>query len=374
MRPSCASTTLRTIARPSPDPCGLVVKNALKIRSAQLLRHPRAVVGDLDHDGARHAVRVARVRVVLQQALAGRDLDRALPVQRLEGVDDEVREELAELVVIALDRGQAGVHVDAHDRPAARHLALGQRDRVGDHVAQRRVLDLQPDRPHELERLVHDPVGHLRFVDDVGENGLRIGRAGDLPLEHAGHHLDARQRVLDLVRNRRRHLAEGHQTIAEPLALLELFDLRQVLEEERQARRSAALVAYVRQRVADHLAARAQPQLGAVGEVGHLECAMEHAHDVRVLREHLRVRPSDHAVLRAPAGRSGALRRSSPRWRRCRSPRARRCACSPPGGGRTHPCRPGERTRSVGAQAARGWTGASEIRITAAGAPAGTRS
>src|SRR5262249_39639891 len=33
MRPSCASTILRTIGRPSPDPWGLVVKNGSKIRS-----------------------------------------------------------------------------------------------------------------------------------------------------------------------------------------------------------------------------------------------------------------------------------------------------------------------------------------------------
>src|SRR5687767_9774460 len=34
MRPSCASTIFRTIASPSPEPCGLVVKNGLKILSA----------------------------------------------------------------------------------------------------------------------------------------------------------------------------------------------------------------------------------------------------------------------------------------------------------------------------------------------------
>src|SRR6185436_15496863 len=33
MRPSCASTIFRTIARPKPEPCGFVVKNGLKIRS-----------------------------------------------------------------------------------------------------------------------------------------------------------------------------------------------------------------------------------------------------------------------------------------------------------------------------------------------------
>src|SRR5262249_1021691 len=33
--PSCASTIFLTIASPSPEPCGLVVKNGLKIRSVR---------------------------------------------------------------------------------------------------------------------------------------------------------------------------------------------------------------------------------------------------------------------------------------------------------------------------------------------------
>ena len=36
------------------------------------------------------------------------------------------------------------------------------------------VLDLQPDRPHELEHLEDDGVGHLGFLDDVGEDRLRV--------------------------------------------------------------------------------------------------------------------------------------------------------------------------------------------------------
>ncbi len=100
---------------------------------------------------------------------------------------------------------------------------------------ERHVLDLQPDRPHELEHLEDDGVGHLGFLDDVGEDRLRVLRLGQLALEDARHHLDAGERVLDLVRDRRGHLAERRQAIAQPLALLELFDARQVLEEQRRA-------------------------------------------------------------------------------------------------------------------------------------------
>ena len=41
IRPSCASTILRTIASPRPEPCGLVVKNGLKILSIDVGRHAR---------------------------------------------------------------------------------------------------------------------------------------------------------------------------------------------------------------------------------------------------------------------------------------------------------------------------------------------
>ena len=61
------------------------------------------------------------------------------------------------------------------------------------------------------------------------------GDVGDLAAQQAGHHLDAGQRVLHLVRDRRGHLAERREPIAQPLALLELLDPRQVLEEQRRA-------------------------------------------------------------------------------------------------------------------------------------------
>ena len=66
-----------------------------------------------------------------------------------------------------------------------------------------------------------------------------------------GHDLDAGQRVLDFVRDGRGHLAERRQPVAQPLALLELLDPRQVLEEQRRARDLARGVAHLRQRVAD---------------------------------------------------------------------------------------------------------------------------
>ncbi len=55
------------MASPSPDPCGLVVKNGSKTRSATSWRDARAVVGDLDLDG------IAPVGAVLEADAHRRD-------------------------------------------------------------------------------------------------------------------------------------------------------------------------------------------------------------------------------------------------------------------------------------------------------------
>ena len=100
--------------------------------------------------------------------------------------------------------------------------------------------------------------------------------SGSCRLQEPGHHLDAGERVLDLVRDRRGHLAERGQPIAQPLALFELLDVRQVLEEQRRADRSRPRSSlHLRQRVADHLVGALQPQLGAVRQVRQLERAAQ---------------------------------------------------------------------------------------------------
>ena len=79
------------------------------------------------------------------------------------------------------------------------------------------------------------------------------GASGILRRSSAGHHLDAGERILHLVRDHRRHLADRGEPIAQPLAFLELLDAREVLEEHRRADHLAGVVAHQRQRVADHL-------------------------------------------------------------------------------------------------------------------------
>ena len=134
---------------------------------------------------------------------------------------------------------------------ASRRLRFGERDGLLQDLAEVGLLDLKPHRPHEFQHLDDDRVGELRLADDVGEHRLRIGRVGHLPPEQAGHDLDAGERVFQLVRDAGRHLAERSEPIAESLALLELFDLGQVLEEHHRAERRAGAVLDLRQGVSD---------------------------------------------------------------------------------------------------------------------------
>ena len=100
--------------------------------------------------------------------------DGAAPGERFERVGQQVREQLTELMRVALDRREIRRQLDLDRHVAARHVALRERNRVADDVRERNALDLQPDRADELEDLEDDGVGHLRFLDDVREDRLRV--------------------------------------------------------------------------------------------------------------------------------------------------------------------------------------------------------
>ena len=107
------------------------------------------------------------------------------------------------------------------------------------HVADVGSLDLEADRPHEFQHLDDDGVRELRLAHDVGQERLRVARVRHLAPQQPGHDLDARQRILELVRDAGRHLAERAPVITAAVALFELFDLRQILEEQHGADRAA---------------------------------------------------------------------------------------------------------------------------------------
>ena len=134
-------------------------------------------------------------------------------------------------------------------------------------------LDLQPDRPDELQHLDDDRVRQLRFADDVGEQRLRVRRIGHLASQQPGHHLDARQRILQFVRDAGGHLAERRQPIAQALPLLCCSTCVRSLKNITAPIDPSCVVRHLRKRVADDAVDILQPQLGAVGQRRQLERA-----------------------------------------------------------------------------------------------------
>ena len=128
-----------------------------------------------------------------------------------------------------------------------------------------------------------DGVRHLGFADDVGQHHLRVGGIGNLAAQQTGHDLDAGERILDLVGDHGGHLSNRCKTIAQTLALLELFNAGQVLEEHGRPDHVAIVGADERERVADHLVRGLEPHLDAVRQMVQIERTGEHADDVRVI-------------------------------------------------------------------------------------------
>ena len=95
------------------------------------------------------------------------------------------------------------------------------------------------------------------------------------------------------MRDRRGHLAHGSQPIPQPLTLFELLDAREILEEHRRADDAARVVADERQRIAEDLSRRAQPQFGAVRQQVQLERAAEKAHDFGMVAQNVGDRPPE---------------------------------------------------------------------------------
>ena len=178
---------------------------------------------------------------------------------------------------------------------AARHFGFGQRNRLMQHRVEIGALHLQAQGPHELQHLDDDGVGELGFADDVGEQRLRVRGVRHLAPQQAGHDLDAGKRILELVGDAGRHLAERRQPIAQPLALFKLFDLREVLEEHHRADYAPVVVFDPGQRVANHAAQVLQPDFGAVRQMAQLEGAGEDADDVEAALQDIGERTADVA-------------------------------------------------------------------------------
>ncbi len=96
------------------------------------------------------------------------------------------------------------------------------------------------------------------------------------------------------------HFADGCEPVAKPFAFLDLLDVGEVLEEQRRANRFAVIVAHQRQRVTDHRVGRLEAQLRAIRQRLQFERAAQHAHDVGMFVEKIRVELSGHIARRQP--------------------------------------------------------------------------
>ena len=210
-------------------------------RAEDLLRDvggdTRAVVLDDHDDGAGVGRRFPdRDLHVLVWDEPRRDSHESPSFERLEGVNQKVSEELPQHRVITPDGGERLVDVGGDLHVAVGDMALVFGERVDEHHRDRHLLDLEAEWPDELQHVDDDGVCHLRLVDDVVQDRLRVLGVLDLAFEQARHDLNAGERVLHFVCDGGRHLAKRRQTVAKALALLELLDPGEILEEEEPRR------------------------------------------------------------------------------------------------------------------------------------------
>ena len=99
-----------------------------------------------------------------------------------------------------------------------------------------------PDNP-EVQALVGDIISEAKMANAIVQEVLAFVRPVRLQVDHTSL-ADAISSAIVL--------ADGGEAIAQALALLDLLDVREVLEEERRADRLPIVIADERQRVADH--------------------------------------------------------------------------------------------------------------------------
>jgi hypothetical protein len=93
------------------------------------------------------------------------------------------------------------------------------------------------------------------------------------------------------------HLAEGGESVAQPVALFHLLNAGQVLEEQRRPHQPPVIVVNPGEGVADGTARLAQAHFGAVGEVVGVEGALEDLTDFRAVVQDFGERPAEVARI-----------------------------------------------------------------------------
>ncbi len=168
MRPPCCSTRLFEIARPSPVPVNLVVKNGSKTLASCSGGDPRAVVLDRDDD-RRFGGKAARPHGDPAALLRCRS-------DGLGGVLDQVDQDLADLRRIELERGQAGGRLgDELDALAAQRRAQELRGLV-EELAEIGAGEAQRRRAPRFEQAMEDDVDAPELGEHLLVDAHRLAR------------------------------------------------------------------------------------------------------------------------------------------------------------------------------------------------------
>ena len=226
------------MGRPRPEPVVLVVKNGLKIRSLSSAGTPGRCRSPRPR--SKVSARVRRPRSPDPTSTASSDGAQhdtcPAPFTRLEGVGQQIAEHLAELAGVAVHERQPLGDVDRDRRRRARGTLLSALVTDCCRTCATSVCSTC-SRIGRTNSSISTTMALASFASlrMSASSDCASGRVGHLASEQSRHDLDARQRVLQFVRDAGRHFAERGEPIAQALALFHLLDLRQVLEEQHGA-------------------------------------------------------------------------------------------------------------------------------------------
>ncbi len=173
--PPCASTIDRQMDRPIPIPCGLVVKNASKMRVRSLGSMPVPQSATV-------------IRTVLASSICvvtrNRRVRSVNGAHRLDRVHGQIEQNLLQRHPLAGDVRQVFAQFGLQHDPLALELALSERENVAHEIvdAQRRSL-LAVLAEHSADA-GDDVAGAVAVVDDPLQHCAHLIESGSVPASH----------------------------------------------------------------------------------------------------------------------------------------------------------------------------------------------